>query len=138
MAWNAGVDKAVGELVTAANWNDYLGTAGSLEYLKVEVDRLDASFALPVRSLETPYQNGTKLRSISIYGDNKTGAGIFLQARIGTSSADQTIMQYNGSVAAASQTYIAGISFLVPANWYYIAYESDNTRVLRWTEIDLY
>lgn len=34
--WTAGVDKAVGLLITPAIWNSYLGTDGSLNYLKIK------------------------------------------------------------------------------------------------------
>lgn len=34
MAWNDGVDRATGYLVTASNWNDLLGATGSLMFLK--------------------------------------------------------------------------------------------------------
>lgn len=33
MVWNAGVDRLTGDIVTAADWNKYMGAAGSLEYL---------------------------------------------------------------------------------------------------------
>lgn len=38
MAWTAGVTRTTGDLITAADWNSYLGAAGSLDYLKGEVD----------------------------------------------------------------------------------------------------
>ena len=34
MAWNDGVDVTTGDLITAAQWNSYLGITGSLMYLK--------------------------------------------------------------------------------------------------------
>lgn len=33
MAWVAGADVSTGDLISAATWNNYLGAAGSLEYL---------------------------------------------------------------------------------------------------------
>lgn len=33
MAWTAGADVIVGDLITAAMWNNYMGTAGSIQYL---------------------------------------------------------------------------------------------------------
>jgi hypothetical protein len=34
MAWTAGITRATGYLVTAANWNSYLGADGSLDFLR--------------------------------------------------------------------------------------------------------
>lgn len=36
MAWTAGADVLVGDLITAADWNSYNGAAGSIEYLRAE------------------------------------------------------------------------------------------------------
>lgn len=33
MSWNAGADVTTGDLITAAQWNNYLGVSGSLEFL---------------------------------------------------------------------------------------------------------
>lgn len=33
MAWTAGETKTTGELITAADWNNYLGASGSLDFL---------------------------------------------------------------------------------------------------------
>ena len=37
MAWTAGVDVSTGDLISAAQWNNYLGVAGSIDYLKARV-----------------------------------------------------------------------------------------------------
>lgn len=34
MAWTPGADVLVGDLITAATWNSYMGAAGSLDWLK--------------------------------------------------------------------------------------------------------
>lgn len=34
MSWIAGADVTTGTLITASTWNNYMGTAGSIEYLK--------------------------------------------------------------------------------------------------------
>ena len=34
MGWTAGSDVSTGDLITAAQWNNYMGASGSLEYLK--------------------------------------------------------------------------------------------------------
>ena len=38
MAWNAGVDRSTGDVVSAVDWNKYNGASGSMEYLKVIAD----------------------------------------------------------------------------------------------------
>lgn len=38
MAWTAGADVSTGDLITAADWNNYMGASGSLEYLKAVAD----------------------------------------------------------------------------------------------------
>lgn len=44
MAWNDGVDRATGYLVTSANWNDLLGANGSLMFVKPYVVSQTAGF----------------------------------------------------------------------------------------------
>lgn len=41
MGWIAGSDVSTGDIITAAQWNNYMGAAGSLEYLKTEADKHD-------------------------------------------------------------------------------------------------
>ena len=41
MAWVAGADRLTGDLITSAQWNNYLGATGSLEYLKGRFHWLD-------------------------------------------------------------------------------------------------
>lgn len=45
MAWVAGADVTTGDLITAAQWNNYMGVAGSLEYLKATAIQSDGSVA---------------------------------------------------------------------------------------------
>jgi len=57
MAWVSGEDVSTGELITAAQWNNYMGASGSMEYLKTEADRIPTiSHAEPARAIETKYQ----------------------------------------------------------------------------------
>lgn len=56
MAWTAGADVIVGDLITAAQWNNYLGAAGSLEYLQ-SWQQNDATGARAIDGTE--YQNTT-------------------------------------------------------------------------------
>jgi len=46
MAWVAGADRLTGDLITSAQWNNYLGATGSLEYLKGRFNWLAASVEL--------------------------------------------------------------------------------------------
>lgn len=67
MAWTAGVTRTTGDLISAADWNSYLGAAGSLDYLKAETDKLDdISSSTPANSLDTIYQNSTKIRFVLV------------------------------------------------------------------------
>jgi len=38
MGWTAGADVSTGDLITAAQWNNYMGATGSFEYLKAVAD----------------------------------------------------------------------------------------------------
>ena len=71
MAWVSGVDQVPGYLVTAADWNNYLGTDSDkgVNYLKTELDKIgDISFAdqSGSRAIGTlTYQASTKVRFVS-------------------------------------------------------------------------
>lgn len=62
MTWVAGTDILTGSLVTSAQWNNYLGTSGSLQYLQYTTQ------TAPTRAINgTVYQNtNNKIRLISV------------------------------------------------------------------------
>lgn len=118
MSWNAGEDLAVGTVVTATKWNSYLGTAGSIEYLKVETDKLNTvSMTEPSRALNTVYQNtGGKIRVETVtvlVGDTNPSSVNFF---VGVSTAG---LEGVGSIRQLSTIYIrAPLTMIVPPNYY--------------------
>ena len=114
MGWNAGVTRTTGDLITAADWNKYLGASGSLDYLKTQIE--DWSFSDTLRSLDTEYHNGNSLRLVAvrltIWED-----GDIVDVKIGSSSANNTILGC-GNHDVTGTLYLP-ITFLVPPNYYY-------------------
>lgn len=126
MSWVAGTDILTGSLVTSAQWNNYMGAAGSLEYLKTEADKHDdISWAEPTRVLGTIYQNtGGKLRFVvvSLGGNTTNGQGIIVASYIGSTSPPTTPVGYwysSHNDAAATMSIHGQVSFFVPINYYY-------------------
>uniref|UniRef100_A0A6M3IY76 Uncharacterized protein n=1 Tax=viral metagenome TaxID=1070528 RepID=A0A6M3IY76_9ZZZZ len=81
MAWVSGVDKTPGYLVTAADWNNYLGADADkgVNYLKTEMDKVgDCSFVDQTASRAfydgtgaTDYTNGSKIRLALVTVDHQ-------------------------------------------------------------------
>ena len=136
MAWSAGVTRSTGDLVTAAQWNNYLGASGSLDYLKTEADKHDdCSVASPSRALDTIYQNGSKTRVVAVTISN-SGAGEGVYIEIGSSSPPTTDVLRMTTAAAGIER--DAVVFVVPANWYYrIATYAGSPTILYTTEWDL-
>lgn len=69
MTFTAGSDVSTSDLITAATWNSYMGVSGSIDYLKVEADKLDdlTVDASPSRVKDTTYSNSSgKTRFVAI------------------------------------------------------------------------
>ena len=119
MGWTAGADVSTGDLITAAQWNNYLGATGSLEYLKTETDKLDdVTHSEPSRALGTIYQNTSgKLRfvTVQIYAD-QSGS---VKAEIGSASPPTIVVGQIGEDSIDADIIYAAISFIVPLAWYY-------------------
>ena len=137
MAWTSGVTRTTSDLVTAANWNSYLGAGGSLDYLKDETDKLYvASYSNPTRVHETQYQNGSKIRICCVTFIMAEGRGGAI--RIGSASASNTVARcYNGG--SNLDDIIVPITAVIPPNWYYGSYDYlDSPTMSEWIEWDLH
>jgi len=117
MAWVAGADVSTGELITAAQWNNYLGASGSIEYLKTEADRIDdISHDEPSRALTTIYHNtSSKVLAVLVSMNEQSGGTSYIYSDANASPSD-LIARFTGSVTASS---IIPIFFLVPPGYYY-------------------
>ena len=135
MAFTAGVKKTVGDLLTAAQWNNYYGASSSVDFLKTEADKIDdVSQAQPARSVGTNYQNNSgKIRLVTIVMN--VGAGELCNFRIGSSSPPGTYVVLMENASASAMVFSG--SFLVPLSWYYKVVVGDGPPTLRkWTEWD--
>lgn len=138
MAWTAGADVTTGDLITAAQWNSYLGVSGSLEYLNDKID--DCSFdPNPTRAIDTVYQNGASLRLIVVsftLEDNDT-----VSIRVG-----QTVTPASIAGTARNNVNSAGgldiqvpITACIKQNWYYKAKTDGGSPVIAgWDEWDIH
>jgi len=138
MAWSAGVTRSTGDLITAAQWNSYLGAAGSLEYLKTQTDKLDDCSSNPVsgsRAIDSIYQNNTKIRIAMV--SFSTAVTTKVRALIHSGTPPTTEVGYvQTSAGNAGLTW--AFTFVIPPSWYYEVEESFGTATLRfWHEWDL-
>ena len=133
MAWYDGVNVATGDLITAANWNNYLGLTGSIMYLKTQTDKLDdVSHTEPTRVLGTIYQNtSAKIRFITVaFAASVTGT---IKAYCDANASPTDIMA-NIYIAAGQSGFL---SFPIPPSWYYkIALISGTPLIDEWHEWD--
>jgi len=143
MAWTAGVTRTTGDLITAAQWNSFLGASGSLDYLKVEVDKLDdcAYNPTPSRALDTVYQNTSgKIRIVAVEG--RMNILEVLNCYIGTSTAalGDVGMVSNEIESGTAGDYTHGVvTFVVPPSYYYKAStEGTGVSLQEWKEWDLH
>ena len=147
MAWVDGIDLTTGDLVTEADWNNYLGADGSIDYLKTETDKIDdISQAQPARVLGTVYQNTSgKTRvvtvSVSNGGTSLDTYGVF--AFVGASSPPTTGVgdAKSGLIdPTASGQWCCSVTFIVMPNYYYRVTDegTGSTSLSEWTEWDLH
>ncbi len=135
MGWNAGEDLVVGSVVTSTKWNSYMGTAGSLEYLKA-VDAT-VSVAQPARALNTVYQNTSgKIRLISIsaklevgVSDNNVQGNSSIDCLCDTSTAPttrvafaETYAWFDGLLSGGYSRITHNLSFISPPKLFLIEY----------------
>jgi len=137
MGWYAGENVYTGQLITAAQWNNYLGADGSLDYLKVQTDRLDlVDQDQPSRALDTIYQNITRLRVVLVTVFLDPAEGVYVY--VGAASPPNIIIDQLCNTANAD--YIAMSStFIVKPSYYYKVTTSEGApSIYTWTEWSLY
>lgn len=134
MAWTAGATVTTGDLITAAQWNSYLGASGSLDYLKDALD--DCASSAPSRSLDTVYENTSgKTRVVTVTCE--IGNADAVRAMIGSSSPLSTAVA-NAYNQLGYDKITLSFTFLVPAGWYYEVEDWAGNPVLNdWHEWDL-
>lgn len=139
MAWVAGNDVTTGDLITAAQWNNYLGVTGSLEYLKTETDKLDdVSHSEPGNAKDTIYQNTSgKFRLVTVSISITSGVAAQAIAYIGAATPPTTVV-VNSYYDGTASIYLT-FSFIVPNNYYYKVTEAAGTiTILEWHEWDFH
>jgi len=132
MAWTAGVTRTTGDLITAAQWNSFLGAAGSLDFVHDALD--DVTGAEPTRALNTIYQNTSgKIRLVIIEvgywlqtSDTVLTGDSLGAAKIGSASPPTTVVAtvgiYTYGITSATSGIIRGndaATFIVPPGYYY-------------------
>ena len=143
MAWVAGADVTTGDLITAAQWNNYMGVAGSLDFLKAAIDDCvmrdgtDVAYASPAgaRAKGNIYQNTSgKIREVAIC---ITGAAV-------GDGGDVDVENANPPTTRVAQLYVEGAfstanaTFFVPPGSYYRLVEVSATiTVSDWIEWDI-
>ena len=137
MGWYAGENVNTGQLITAAQWNNYLGADGSLDYLKVQTDRLDlVDQDQPSRALNTIYQNSTRLRVVlvTIYLDPNAGVYVY----VGAASPPDILIDVlrnnvNADLISSSSTFI-----VKPSHYYEVTTSEGTPDIYTWTEWNLF
>jgi len=143
MAWTAGADVSTGDIIISATWNNYLGASGSLEYLKAIFDELNAcSLSAELsgsRALDTEYQNGSKIRLVSVTINSDTGAKGYSQVAIGPASPPATYCGYVTCDDLNGDMKYQQLFFVVPPSYYYEVFDAGNSpNVYKWFEWDLF
>jgi len=137
MGWYAGENVYTGQLITAAQWNNYLGADGSLDYLKVQTDRLDlVDQDQPSRALNTIYQNITRLRVVlvTIYLDPNAGVYVY----VGAASPPDILIDRLHNNANAALISISSTFIVKPSYYYELVTSIGTPSIWKWTEWSLY
>ena len=138
MAFTAGNTLSTGHIVTASDWNNYLGSSGSIDYLKTEVDKID-DITIDVSSISTDVlcQNTTdSIRFITIWVRNQSNEKIKLLTG-STSSTGTTIG--NLSTPSTGGYIDSCISGCILPNYYYtVSTQSGAPLIMHWTEWDIH
>ena len=137
MGWYAGENVYTGQLITAAQWNNYLGADGSLDYLKVQTDRLDlVDQDQPSRALDTIYQNITRLRVVlvTIYLDPNAGVYVY----VGAASPPDILIDRLYNNASGDWISMSSTFIVKPSHYYEVTVIAGTPDIVRWTEWSLY
>lgn len=137
MAWVAGADVTTGDLITAAQWNTYLGAGGDIDLLKIETDKIDdISQTIPGNADDTIYLNGTHFRLVCVSADLDADEKyqIFVE-----NATPPTIQIGELSNGATGDRITPSITFIVPPGWYYeVSTEAGAPSIDTWVEWDLH
>ena len=136
MAWTAGVTRTTGDLISAADWNDYLGASGSLDFVHEKL------YTAPVTERTTgtsgtTYVNGTYLRLVNISSLFSLDEGC--EVYIGTQDppSDNRVVYERHWQSTAAEIHCC--SFLVPPNYKYRYYDAVGTpQIMEWHEWDIH
>ena len=137
MGWYAGENVYTGQLITAAQWNNYLGADGSLDYLKVQTNRLNlVDQDQPSRALDTIYQNSTRLRVVLVSVQLDPNEGVYVY--VGAASPPNILIDrlYHGADAvliSMSSTFI-----VKPSHYYKVTTSEGTPDIYSWTEWSLF
>ncbi|MAH46930.1 hypothetical protein CMI37_13955 [Candidatus Pacearchaeota archaeon] len=139
MAWVAGADKVVSDLITAATWNNYMGATGSMEYLKPEFEKLDdiTVDTSPSRAMDTNYRyTGGGMLFVLVTLTLNTGEE--MNAKIG--SASPATVQADALTNSSGGNMTLAVCFTVPDNWYYLLTNvgGSSCTLVDWVEWDMH
>ena len=137
MGWYAGENVNTGQLITAAQWNNYLGADGSLDYLKVQTNRLDlVDQDQPSRALNTIYQNSTRLRVVlvSIYLNPNSGVCVYVDA----ASPPDILIDWVRNGANADWISTSSTFIVKPSHYYEVTTYEGTPFIYSWTEWSLF
>lgn len=132
MGYTAGVDRATGYKVTAANWNEQLGATGSLVTVHDALYTCTQSIVTGSRALDANYQNTsgkTMIVTVACTGSAPSWAATaYVEA--GDSTPDTAVTWARGNDAADA----ISMTFCVPAGSYYSVANTGNALLSYWTE----
>jgi hypothetical protein len=140
MGWTAPRTWVVGEVVTAAQMNEQV--RDNELYLKGETDKLDdvsQTYAGGTKTLDTIYQNSTKIRLVGITITVTTDAQEYVRVLVGSGTPPTTEIMYIGAIAANSGGGYWPGTFIVLPNYYYKIEVAVGTPTIgNWYEWDLH
>lgn len=143
MTFYPGVDVADEEFVDEDDWNDYMGAAGSLEYLKTEMDKLatctQTRYTSATKALGTNYQNTSgevRFVVVTIDVDNATESATYVYVETADTTPDVAII-YSAADNATGDIEFDCVAFIVPPGYYYKV-TSTNSTLRQWVEWDLH
>lgn len=104
MSWNAGADVTTGDLITASQWNNYLGADGSVDYLKGRLNWKATPAAVLSDTDRTTDQDWTDIDLTSDASANAEWAVLQLRLHIDSVSSGQVslLVRENGSSETAN------------------------------------
>lgn len=143
MGFTAGADVADEEFVDEDDWNAYMGAAGSIDYLKTEMDKLAACTQTrhtgATRSLGANYQNTSgvaRFVAVTLDVDNAAESATYVYVEANDTTPDVEVI-YSAADNNTGDIEFDCVAFLVP-NGYYYNVTSSNSTIRQWVEWDLH